>query len=157
MSDAWNALGWTAQQSATYYTDDGVPGAWNLPADVPTVNVTGTFGEIDGGIARGYVQFAANEVLTHTTTKTTVLLPTFIGRIGRDGKVSMKIPATDATTLVGSPADFAYEVTIVLGRKVFKRFTCFVPKANKDVDVLDLIPTETPIPTDILDIDGGTA
>lgn len=139
MSDAWNTPGWTAQQSAYYYTDDGVPGAWKLPDDVETVRLRGQFGDIDGGRPRGYVRIVANADLMHTPTKTLVSAPDFVIALRIDGTIDASVPATDATTLVSSAPPFQYTVSVVLGRKMFKQFTTTLPLASPEVNLSDLI------------------
>lgn len=143
MSDAWNAIGWTAQQPATYYTEDSMPGSWKLPADVPTVNVSGTFGDADGGRPTGYVLFEGSSALKHVPTGAIILQPHFYAIIGHDGTVKTTVPATDSTVLVPTSGDFHYSVTVVLNRKMFQRFDCALPSANTDVDLQSI----TPLPT----------
>lgn len=151
MSDAWNSPGWTAQKDAYYYTDDSALASWRLPEDVVTVKVAAAIGEIDGGLPQGHVLFAASSALRHIPSGRVLKAPRFLARISRTGNVSLKIPATDNTTLVPLDEGFTYAVEIVIGRKAYKRFECELPRSVTEVDLFDLAPTDP----DVEDFDGG--
>lgn len=141
MSDAWNTPGWTAQESAYYYTDDSAITSWKLPSDVDMVTVNGSFSDVDGGLAFGYVSIEATSALQHVASKRVLMPPKFFSRIRRDGSVSFDIPATDTAALSPLKGSFTYKVTIVLGRKLFKEFYCTLAAATPVVDLFDITPT----------------
>lgn len=140
MSDAWNAPGWTAQQSATYYTEGGTPGSWRLPADVDTVRIHGSYGDMDGGRPDGYILIEGNASLKHAATKTIVLQPHYYCLINRDGTFDVEVPATDSPALVSASPPFTYTITVVLGRRLVTQFSTALPLAQPDVSLFDLMP-----------------
>lgn len=156
MNDAWNVIGWTVQKAPVIFPDNVNP-PWQIPADIDTVLVQGEFHSMDGGRPTGYVRFTPSTALTHTYSKVSLMAPTFVGRIGMDGRFSLRIPATDTPGLVEQ--GWTYDVEVVLLRKVVKRFTCAMPVYPLVVDLNDLINyvPPTPLPDDTVDLDGGTA
>lgn len=152
MSDAWNTPGWTAQHEAYYYTDESVLASWKLPADVETVKVTAEIGDVDGGRSHGYVMFKSTSALLHVPSGRLIQKARYIARISPfDGRSTLTVPATDSTVLVPMDEGFEYEVEIVLGRSLYRSFTCHLPKAVTEVNLFTLAPTDE----DVADVDGG--
>ena len=135
MNDAWNVVGWTAQKPPVIFPDSVNP-PWQIPADIDTVIVEGEFHSIDGGRPTGYVRFTPSTSLSHTDSKVALMSPTFIGRIGMDGRFSLHIPATDTLGIVEK--DWTYDVEVVLLRKVVRSFTTDLPMSLITVDLSDL-------------------
>lgn len=154
MNDAWNVIGWTVQKPPVIFPDNVNP-PWQIPADIDTVLVAGEFHSIDGGMPSGYVQFAPTEQLTHAATGASMMQPTFVARIGMDGRFSLRLPATNSLGIVA--AYWAYDVEVVLLHKVVHRFTTALPLENPVVGLDELLQVATDIPEDTLLLDGGTA
>lgn len=139
MSDAWNAKGWTAQQTPWYYTDDSLPGSWTLPDDVDLVTVSGKIGDADGGRPKGFVLFEANAPLKHPASGTLIMKPQYYSRVLPTGESFLTLPATDSPALVSTEPPFIYTVSIVFGRRLYKTFTTSLPLATPSVSLLDLL------------------
>lgn len=156
MNDAWNVIGWTAQKAPVIFPDSVNP-PWLIPADIDTIRVQGEYHSMDGGRPTGYVEFKPSTSLTHASSLVSLMTPTFIGRIGMDGRFSLTLPATDSLGLVEK--DWTYDVTVVLLRKVVRRFTCGLPAGPPVVDInsLTTVAVSTPIPSSVTVLDSGEA
>lgn len=135
MNDAWNVPGWTSQKPAVIFPDAiNVP--WKIPSDIDVVAVTANYGDMDGGLPRGYVEFKASSPLFHLPSETDLGTPVYTGTIGMDGVAVLTIPATDSPVL--NPTGWTYHVTVVRDAKITDEFDCSLPLATAAVNIKDV-------------------
>ena len=134
MADAWGTPGWTVNNGIPLTSD--LPPA-TVPDDVSMTTIVTQFGAIDGKRQNGFVMFEASTDLTHIPSGGISHRPVWLGRV-IEGRASVKVPATDNTTL--SPEAWNYKVTVIMYGQAVRAFHTLVPTSLVDVPYTSLVP-----------------
>lgn len=115
-----------------------------LPAAIPTVTVHGTYVGPDARPLAGTVTFSAPSMLTFPDSDLFIAGPV-VASLDENGRFEVKLPATDAPNM--DPSKWSYVVKENLSGVIGGRtFSLLLPKANPNVDLADLAPSDPTTP-----------
>jgi len=111
-----------------------------LPAEFNTVQVYGTYVNLDGTPAVGYLTFEASPVILRAGLSKDLIVPVVL-QVNLDGSgyFSINLPATDDPDI--NPGDWTYKVTEGFGSRRVYNIAVHVAQAPS-VNIFDLAPME---------------